>query len=179
MNRITLKDVKHLNLMDTPFTFSCLIFFKPITNSFVVSHFDLSESDLDLEVARYLHYNLEKQLSDSTSLLHLEALIQFLVRGHAVNIGSPHFHIKNTLMERVDDFLNDIDTPAFAKKDTSDVFIEDVDMDSDSSTNEISLLSAKIAAKTLRGQDMKKINVPFPRLCQACFSGGISDYSYF
>ncbi len=80
-------------------------------------------------------------------------------------------------MERVDDFLNDIDTPAFAKKDTSDVFIEDVDMDSDSSTNEISLLSAKIAAKTLRGQDMKKINVPFPRLCQACFSGGISDYS--
>lgn len=157
-----------------PASYSCLIFFKSISNSFLVSHFDLSKSGLDFEVIRYLYSYLEKLLSESHSLLHLESLIQFLVRGITVNNGLP----QNTLMEKVDDFLKDIDTPAYAKKDTSDVFIEDVDMDSDSSTNEISLLSAKIAAKTLRGQDTKNINVPFPRLCQGCFSGGILD-SYF
>ena len=157
--------------MTTPFGFSCLIFFKSTPNSFLVSHFDLSESNLDLEVIRYMYYNLNKLLLESHSLLHLESLIQFLVKGNVLNIDTEQAETENTLMEKVNYFLNDIETPV-QKKDTSDVFIEDVELDSDSSDNEISLLSQKIAAKTLRTADVKKINVPFPRICQGCFSGG-------
>jgi hypothetical protein len=80
---------------------------------------------------------------------------------------------ESTLIENVDYFFNDIDTPPYPSKDTSDVFIEDVEFDSDSSNNELSLLSAKIAAKTLAMKDTQTRNVPFPRLCQGCFSGGI------
>lgn len=157
-------------MLAIPVTFSCLIFFKPTASSFIISHFDLSESNLDLDSIRYMYYNLNKLLSESCSLFHLESIIQFLTRG-SIFINDSPIHTENTLMEKVNDFLNDMDTPA--KKDTSDVFIEDADMDSDSSNNEISLLSAKIAAKTLRAEDMKKGNVPFPRLCQGSFSGGI------